>query len=293
MIGYALDSALQGMGRGKLAQRALGSNMTLVPTAAGRLRVFDSGGGKPAILITPDGPCVIEHYATLIDELSPTYRVIIFDAPGFGFSFPALGYRYGVRETAKVIGQLLDALQINKSSLAFSCGNGFFALAFAKQFPARVDRLILSQTPSLDAMRAWTERVIPRPLKLTVVGQLLMSRAKSKFSRTWFDAALPKKSDSRPFFVEHACRAVENGGCFCLASLVQGLSRTQQEDVFGVPHPTLVIYGNRDRTHRQTDFNSFRELVPQANLVCFDGCGHLPDLEDPGRFTTAVNEFLQ
>ena len=85
MIGYALDSALQGLGRGKLAQRALGSNMKLVPTAGGRLRVFDSGGSKPAVLITPDGPCVIEHYAALINELSPNYRVVIFDAPGFGF----------------------------------------------------------------------------------------------------------------------------------------------------------------------------------------------------------------
>jgi pimeloyl-ACP methyl ester carboxylesterase len=45
-----------------------------------------------------------------------------------------------------------------------------------------------------------------------------------------------------------------------------------------------MIWGPVDRSHRHTDPDSLRELVPQAEILRFPDCGHFPDLERPDRF---------
>src|SRR5690348_12324795 len=55
-----------------------------LPRAAIRVRI--AGRGRPTIAIVPDPPNVIEHYDRLIDLLAPDFRVVCFEAPGFGFS---------------------------------------------------------------------------------------------------------------------------------------------------------------------------------------------------------------
>ncbi len=72
--------------------------MKLLATQGGLIRVLDTGGHKHPLLIVPDGPCVIEHYADLIDLLSPDFRVVCLDLPGFGFSYPSLKYDFSVSQ---------------------------------------------------------------------------------------------------------------------------------------------------------------------------------------------------
>lgn len=91
MQGANLDSIIAATRGRKTQEKSLrAENMKLLATQAGLLRVLDTGGPKNPLLIVPDGPCVIEHYADLIDLLSPDFRVVCFDLPGFGFSYPSL-----------------------------------------------------------------------------------------------------------------------------------------------------------------------------------------------------------
>ncbi|MDB4973262.1 MAG: alpha/beta hydrolase, partial [Myxococcaceae bacterium] len=41
-----------------------------VETPVGVVRVFDSASDKPCVVIVPDGPNVIEHYAAIVERLS-------------------------------------------------------------------------------------------------------------------------------------------------------------------------------------------------------------------------------
>jgi pimeloyl-ACP methyl ester carboxylesterase len=75
-----------------------------------------------------------------------------------------------------VLDQVLDSLKLERVTLACTCANGFYALAFAARRPERVERLVLGQTPSFEAMMAWTERVVPKPIRVPVVGSRVSSR---------------------------------------------------------------------------------------------------------------------
>jgi pimeloyl-ACP methyl ester carboxylesterase len=266
--------------------------MSLLATQAGVLRVLDTGGTKQPLLIVPDGPCVIEHYTDSIDLLSSNFRVVCFDLPGFGFSYPALSYDFSVSQTAEAVVELMDLLDLRSAVLSFTCANGFFALYIAKHYPSRVSHLILGQTPCFQAMRDWKDRIIPKIIQVPYVGQAIMAGFARKASAGWYDVALPSDSTQKTQFVELADRSLKSGGCFCLASLVQGLSRTRDAELGEVKVPTLSIYGNKDRSHRHTDFTSLRVHAPKAETIEFQGCGHFPDLERPQEYARQIERFV-
>jgi pimeloyl-ACP methyl ester carboxylesterase len=293
MTGAIVDSFITSLRHTKARKRGVHeSSMRYIQTRAAELRVVDTGGGKPTLVLTPDGPCVIEHYDGLIKRFSEQFRVICFDMPGVGFSFPSYGYRFAIAEPADFIVELLDALSVPKAAFAFTCANGFFAMNLAKRYPERVSHLILAQTPSLESMRRWADRNIPRPLRIPYVGQAV-GAIKAEFLAThWFSLALPRGSEHKGDFVAQARQALHDGGCFCLASLVQGLLQTQEDDVRGVQCPTLAIHGDSDFSHKYTDFRSVTDDIPHAQLIAFHGCGHFPNLERGSEYIDHVQRFL-
>jgi pimeloyl-ACP methyl ester carboxylesterase len=293
MTGAILDVFVTSFRRTR-ARRQGGHNpgVRYLPTRAGQVRAIDTGGNKPVLVLTPDGPCVIEHYEGLISRFSEQFRVICFDMPGLGFSFPSRRYRFGVAETADMIVELLDALCVPRAAFAFTCANGFFAMNLAKRYPQRVSHLVVAQTPSFEDMRKWTGRNIPRLLRVPFAGQALTASTVRQLATRWFDLALPKGSEHKGAFVSQARKALHAGGCFCLASVVQGLLQTRDDDLRGVQCPTLAIHGDRDFSHRGTDFRAITALIPQAQVVAFAGCGHFPNLEQSSEYADRVERFL-
>lgn len=77
------------------------------------------------------------------------------------------------------------------------------------------------------------------------------------------------------------------GGCFCLASVVQGLLRETVRTVLPAL-PCTLICGEQDRSHRRTSPESILDCLPQTTVLRFADCGHFPDLEQPCRYAEAV-----
>ena len=260
-----------------------------IDTPVGCVRLYDSGSEKPCVVFVPDGPNVIEHYDVLIGLLSKRLRVVCFDMPGFGYSFPLSSYGHSLDQGARAVLGVLDSLGIKKATLAFSCANGFYALRAAQLAPERIASLVLSQTPSLTAMHAWTSRVVPWPLRVPVVGQVSAWLFRRRVAHGWYGMALPRTTAPKPF-QEKALDALAGGACFCLAGVVQGLARERMASLSGVATPCTMIWGARDHSHKYTDPMSLRELVPKAEIVHFQNCGHFPDIEQPERFAALLLE---
>lgn len=277
MLATALDSLLS-----RAPARNWGADTHLVDTRAGRIRVCDTGAtpGKPVIVMAPDGPNVIEHHAHVIELLAPHARVVCFDLPGFGFLSPRAGYSHALGQGADAVLAVLDALDIREATLAFSCANGFYAIAAAKREPSRVRSLLLAQTPGFSAMPAWTKRNVPAPLKVPAVGQALNRAMRHKLAHTWYAIAMPAKPE-REQFRATADAALKEGACFCLAGVVQGLGRSDAAELTGVKQPATLLWGDSDRSHKYTRAESLNELLPQAAVHHYPGCGHFPDLEQP------------
>ena len=288
MFSTRLDSALTRLSAWH--RRAVGTapaGFRLVTTPLGAVRLYDSGSSKPCIVFVPDGPNVVEHYAPLMARLAERFRVVCFDMPGFGHSLPGPRYNHSLDHGAAVVLSVLDALGIAAATLAFSCANGFYALRVAQTAPQRVTRLVLSQTPSMGAMHAWSKRVVPAALHLPVLGQAVAWAFRRKAANGWYHLALPRGSDAAPF-KRPALQALACGGGFCLAGVVQGLGREDIDALKGVTTPCTLVWGPLDRSHKLTNPATLKELVPHAEIIHFEDCGHFPDIEAPERFANIL-----
>lgn len=291
MISASIDSFLARHSSKKFKDKPDSRLITRsVETPAGSLRVYDSGSEKPCVVLVPDGPNVIEHYEYLIELLTPSLRVVCFDMPGFGYSFPHPIYEHSLDQGARAVLYVMDALNIDTATLAFTCANGLYALRVAQLAPKRVSSLVLSQTPSLDAMHAWT-KIVPRPVHVPVIGQIFAWLVRKKFADVWYLKALPQTTDAKPFQVK-SLDALNGGSCFCLAGVVQGLCREQQNSLTMITTPCTMIWGEKDHSHKHTDPNSLLSLVPNATIVRFENCGHFPDLEHPDRFSEILKRSV-
>lgn len=286
-LAFAVDALLYSRGRVPAAPL-----ISILDTEQGPVRVLDTGGTAPAVVLVPDGPNVIEHYASLIERLRSTRRVVVFDLPGFGFSFPQAHYHHALAQGGSVILSVLGAVDLRDATLVCTCVNGFYAIAAAKlDTSRRIRRLVLCQTPSLTEMRAWTNRIVPKPIHVPVLGQLLQFSQRRKVADGWYHAALARKED-RPRFKAVAGKAFEQGACFCLASVVQGmLAESDTPDILqGVELPVTLIWGALDRSHKPTNPQALRALLPQADFKLWTECGHFPDLEDEAAFAKVILE---
>jgi pimeloyl-ACP methyl ester carboxylesterase len=259
----------------------------LIVTTSGLVCAYDSHSDKPCVIFVPDGPNVLMHYQKLVGLLSDRFRVVCFDMPGFGRSIPSMTYSHSLDHGASTVLAVMDALKIEKATLAFSCANGLYALRVAEIAPHRISQLVLSQTPTLAAMRAWVDRIIPWPIPVPVLGQLIGWILKYKTSLPWYRKALPRGIDPSPF-VETTRHALQCGGCYSLAGVVQGLMAESPTSLLNITTPCTVIWGVSDRSHTVTPPDSLLECVPHAQIVRFEDCGHFPELEQPERFASLL-----
>lgn len=293
-LGARLDARLYAGSQARREWTAQGwpEGMRWLQLADGhQLRIFDTAGPGPVLLMMPDGPCTIEHYLPLINRLRANLRVVCVDLPGFGMSAPRNDYSHQLHEGASVLRQTLDALQIERAALAASCVNGYYALAAARQAPDRIQHLFLSQTPALAQLQAWTRRVVPKAIRTPILGQSLAFQHRGKIAHGWYKAALARRED-RPHFQQTAAGVLHAGGCYCFAGVVQGMSDTCLQDLLDVKTPCTALWGEADRSHPGQDGSSLRDLIPHARLTRARHAGHFPDLEAAPQFAQQVLDVL-
>lgn len=263
-----------------------------IDTDYGKIRLFDSHENKPVIINVPDAPNTIEHQTYFLEELSKNYRIICFEYPGTGFSYPNSKFDYSFEHGSNVIIQLMEILKIEKCSLIFSCSNGYYALNAAMKLGHRFEHIFISQTPSINSIVEWTKISVPKILRLPIVGQLTNKILVKKISDKWYDVALPRNSKYKNQFKRKSIDSLSRGGCFCLSSLAQGLSKDKKRKLNIENTKVTLVWGVKDFSHRHTSNESIYEHVKKCEIIEFSECGHFPELENTNRFVKLVNERL-
>ena len=261
-----------------------------VETDGCRLRVRDTGPGRPGLVFICDPPNTVEHYDGLIAELGDRYRLLILELPGFGFSRPGDADAVTFAGAVAAVESALTTLAPGPVVLCGPCVGGFVAAAVARRGRTPVAGLVLVQTPDTEGMRAWTERMDARGhLRRPWLGQLLVRLTAKRLAAFWYRYAVGRDTDPQPL-ADIATAALDRGGAYPLATMLQLWSRDMTDQP--VACPTLALWGEQDRSHKHTDRESSRRHAPDAALHRFENCGHFPDLEDPARFAATVRPFL-
>jgi len=267
------------------------SETRIVRTSLSDVRIRDSGGDRPAIAFLCDPPVTVEAYDQLIGLLSPAFRVLVVELPGFGFSTPHSAEAYGFQAAVSAVEEALRSLRPGPLVVAGPCVCGFVAAAIARRGNLDLRGLILMQTPDLAGMRAWTDRMDPKGrLRTPYIGQMLVRLNAKRLARFWIGYACGQNCDHRPL-ASATIAALDAGGAYPLATMLQDWGDDLEDSAIDVA--AVAVWGRDDRSHRQTDSESTLRHVPAAEVMQFEDCGHFVELEDAPEFVLRIRPFLE
>ncbi|WP_198043708.1 alpha/beta fold hydrolase [Ketobacter nezhaii] len=256
------------------------------------LRYRTAGRGQFHLVFAADPPVTLECYDSLIRELSPRYRISVLELPGFGYSFPKHNFDFAFDHCVDDLANVLMHWRSGPYVLAFPCASAFFSLALAQRYPALVSHIAMMQAPDWQQEQHWKQRLDPKSLLRTPgIGQLLMKATQQKVARDWLGYA-----SNTPAFTEqarpHITNQLHKGGCYCLASALQSSLPQKSPELGGITQPAMMIYGDQDRSHRKTDFNTIRLYSDDIRVQAIPGAGHFPELEYPQQFSRLIDQLL-
>ena len=258
-------------------------------TTTVRLRDSAPDSGQSALVILCDPPNMVDHYDAVIEALAPQ-RVVVVELPGFGFSAAKRGYALTPAGTLAALTTALNSLGAPKLVICGPCICGFAATALAQAGGLHIVGLVLVQVPDAKNMQTWANRMDPkRQLRRPVLGQLMMRAGAKKLTSFWYRFATPKAFD-HGVLDDIAQAQLKRGAAYSLASMLQNWDAAMRDAALTTP--TLVIWGQQDRSHADTDPNCTLAHAADAQVHCLAHCGHFPDLEDPVKFASLVKPFL-
>ena len=228
-----------------------------------RIHYQSGGAGEPLVLLHGLSGSS-RWWAHNVAALSERFHVYVVDLIGYGQS---RGQRFSLHKAGALIGNLLDALAIERVNLMGHSMGGYIAGELAAHHPERVDRLVL-----VDALAVPVGRTLAR----SAVGLVESLRY------------LPM--DFLPVLVGDALRAGPH-------TLARSILEIQQADLTSmlshIQARTLIVWGEHDKLLPVERGEILHRALPLAEYRVVERAGHNPMWDQPEIFNQAVIAFLE
>lgn len=237
--------------------------MALVPVPGATIAVDESGSGTPLVLVH-GGTGTGEHdWGPLVPRLRERYRVIVADLRGHGRSHD--------REVQLSMTRFgLDLIHVMRSMglpravlVGFSVGGNTLLTLLSRHPGLALALVTIGASARGDAARVRRILSGPWPDDLTSIrhqagdGPEYWRRLRGKLAEDW----------------------------------ASNLSLSER-DLARITCPTLVCHGDRDRVQRLDEAVHLYRSLPSARLFIVPGAGHQVQLESPGLFLAALDDFV-
>ena len=261
---------------------------------------FNIAGQGPAVVLIHGVAGRAGQWDQVVQLLAENHTVIAPDLLGHGDSAKPRG-DYSLGAHASGIRDLLVGLSVERASIVGHSLGGGIAMQFAYQFPERCERLVLVSSGGLGdevhvLLRAATlpgsELVLPllaHP-RLLDVASLIPRTLGYLGLRTRIDLEEMARgyqslsnAEARSAFI-HTLRAV-------IDPSGQRIDATDRL-YLASKMPSLIVWGRRDRIIPVKHAKPAHSAMPGSRLELFDDSGHFPHLDDPVRFTRALEAFF-
>ena len=257
-------------------------------TAGGAVFFYlDAGSGPPLVLLHGIGSAAAS-FRYQLEELSARFRVVAWDAPGYGASTPLAIERPTAGNYATALAGWLSALGIDRCHLLGHSLGALIAASFAAQQPDRVSRLTLGSPARGHRRLSVSEqrRLLAQRLDdLAELGPhgMAAKRGPRLLSPDATEAMLRIVVETmarvHPDGYAQAARMLSTGDIFAdLARLPTGL-------------PVQVIVGDADVITPPADCLETAAACRAASVHVIRGAGHVLYLEKPREFNRLLADF--
>jgi 3-oxoadipate enol-lactonase len=257
------------------------------------MAIIEAGGARVDVAQAGEGRNLVLLHSLLTDRsvfdrvapaLSRKRRLTLVNLPGYGGSSPAGA---DIESYADRVAATLEALRLPRDTDILGNGfGGFIAVMLAVRHGKRFDRLIAA--PALAGFPEAAKAPFHRMAGL--VSSQGMGGVLDAAIQRMLPAAFIEK---HPEIAAERRQSLAKADAACFATACLALARLDLSGVLKeIKNPTLVMAGSEDAT---TPPGLARELaagIPGAKFLELKGCGHCPQVENPGAFVAALEDFL-
>ncbi|HPB30247.1 MAG TPA: alpha/beta hydrolase [Candidatus Sumerlaeota bacterium] len=275
----------------------------LVPLDDTRVHVSESGHGAPMIVL--HGGLGMDHavFGDYLEPLANSVRLLYVDMRGHGRSDPVPEETLNIKRLARDVEILRDALGLSRPVVFGHSLGAVVALQHAADYPGRVSGTIIcsglaSQRHLLHVTRS-LEDFVPVIMRERLKAALEMERDVETVTEM---AALVREQIPFMFADPHDARIAEyvrhTGTTRYNPSIMRHFARGNHgftgvdTRLKSVTRPVLVLAGRHDRICSVEAANEIALGVEHGELVIFEQSGHMPFVEETGRFLKVILEFL-
>jgi haloalkane dehalogenase len=257
---------------------------------------YISEGSGETLLFLHGNPAWSFLYRKMIAALSPDFRCVALDFPGYGMSGVPAGYSFTPREHSLVLEAFVEQLGLAGFTMMVQDWGGPIGLGFASRRPDLVRRLIIGNT------FAWP---LDDLLRIRVFSWIMGGPIGRTLTR-WFNfvprffflrgfAVRPKREIldlyMEPWRDPHRREAAVVGprqliaAAPFLAEVEAGLAKLAEK-------PALIVWGMRDFAFDQKERTRFEKAFPRHRTVLFDDASHFLQEDRGERIAVHVRQFL-
>lgn len=224
-------------------------------------------------------------YEAFANLLARDYYVVSMDQLGYGLSEKSLTFDYQRRSQARIIHEVLLAMNLEPFAIAGHSMGGDVALQFVDTYPDRVEKLILFAAAGLQQGGGSRFNLPVWLIDLTVRNYWLQ--------RTIFIGAYALESFQTaevfdPMFYQNA--QIPSNVFLKFSQVTDGGS--MGDKLSTIPIDTLIVWGDLDTFVSVNSAYRFAEGIPNTTLVVYPGIGHLPFQEALQESLRDVRAFL-
>lgn len=221
------------------------------------------------------------------------FRVIAPDLPGYGYSDKPAAASYTIEEQARAVKRLMDRLGIGHATIVGASYGGAIAATLALDNPERVEKLILVGAVTNDEAK---KKLLLRISRFPIVGDIvtplflgsrwvLRKRMQNMYRR------MGKPINERMVAARHHLLETANTHRAMIRTARNWNAGRVQREASLIRQPTLLVWGDQDDHIPLHHAASLRDSMPNARLIVFRNCGHLPPAEYPEKFVELVADF--
>ena len=249
--------------------------------------LHDVGEGAPVVFLHGSGTGVsaAANWWLTLPSLEQSVRAIAIDLIGFGATIEAPETEYGIREWCAHTLRVLDALGIEKAWLVGNSLGGWIALQMAIDHPDRVLGVISMGTGGSAPTAAIKAHATPdtsfdglrRSFELFVTDPALVADAMVRARQEIAEYEVESGRLDKVIAARERDRAALPLSDVALAQLAA---------------PVLLIHGVADHVIPPSRTWELVNMIPTADAVILNGCGHWSQIERADAFANLVLEFV-
>jgi len=241
--------------------------------------------GAPWLVLSHSLACSVRMWDPQIAALKDRYRILAYDTRGHGGTAAPKG-AYTLELLADDLKALLDQLGAKNPHFCGLSMGGMIGQTFALKYPGVFRTLMLADTTSRYPAEAW-------PLwadRIKIVEEKGMAPLVEPTLQRWFTEPFRKSNPDPVAAIARLIASTPVAGYVGCCHAIPQINLTAR--LKEIKCPVLVICGDQDPGTPPAMAREIHENAPGSKLVMIKQAAHLANVEQPGQFTGALQEFL-